>query len=108
MEMRWLYLPGLCFVFCAISVSAVPPLIQMDEYPQHDVLSVMRKVCDWQIEHNYDASATWHYGALLPGITAASEATKQGEYMDAAIAWAEKFNWELLDRVFHADDHTCE
>ena len=105
------------FIICVISFEclfvsafAAPPLIQTGSFPEHEVLSAMRSVCDWQIANNYDADFTWHYGALLPGITATSEVTKEGSYMDAAVAWSEKFNWQLRERsgnLFHADDHCC-
>ena len=87
---------------------ASPPLVVPEQGPSGDVIDVMEKVCDWQISQpGYDGSQGWINGDLFAGITATYETTKEARHLEAARAWAEKFNWQLGSRTRHADDHAC-
>lgn len=86
---------------------------------QADVVAIMKKVADWQIqhleddigrEHKQDNRLTaWTYGALYVGMNkwAALAAEKKPEdqhYFDFLRSIGEKNHWDLGPGKYHADD----
>jgi len=85
-----------------------------------DVLSIMRRVCDWQLQNlpEYRTSRNikeqgkpvkiapngWIRGAFFTGVMATYETTKDSRYLEAAIAWAEKNAWQIGPKPRLADD----
>lgn len=105
-------------ILIALAGSISAPL-QSEEIPSQDsVTSIMQRVADWQIEHIDDTSYTirvgkdphhirdWTHGALWVGMVEWAEMAEDSKYYDFLLDIAERGNWELHDRPYHADDHT--
>lgn len=72
---------------------------------RQDILSVMRKVADWQLrEAEGKYNIQWTYAALYDGFLAASKATGDQRYRERVIQVAEQNHWSLGPRFGHADD----
>ncbi|HUA16742.1 MAG TPA: glycoside hydrolase family 88 protein [Verrucomicrobiae bacterium] len=72
---------------------------------RHDILKVMRKVADWQLqEAEGKYNIQWTYAALYDGFLAASKATGDPRYRDRVLQVAEQNQWSLGPRSGHADD----
>jgi unsaturated rhamnogalacturonyl hydrolase len=66
-----------------------------------------RKVADWelaQLQPNFDRIWTW--SVLYSGFMAASTSTGDAKYRDAMMAMAQKFEWQLRNRLPNADDQS--
>lgn len=82
-----------------------------------EVIAVMSKVCDWQLENLPDYIETsvserrqinsrgWIRGAFFTGLMATYETTRDEKYLEAALKWAEGNKWQFGERGYHADDH---
>ena len=82
------------------------------------IVSVMKQVADWQIEHINDTSHTtlsgeaphhireWTHGALWVGMVQWAAMADSEKYYEFSLDIADRGNWELHDRPYHADDHT--
>lgn len=82
------------------------------------VKAILKHVADWQIEHIDDTSHTirngqpphhirdWTHGALWVGMVKWAAMADDERYYDFLLNIAEQGNWELHDRIYHADDHT--
>lgn len=75
-----------------------------DPFESQSVLSLMRRVADWQLTnprrpHKLD----WHYGAFYTGLMRLYETTGEERYLNEMINLGQKYDWELLDEIFHAD-----
>lgn len=97
--------------FVTISSWAAPvPAEQPSAFNRTEVLSVARKVADWQIKefpnNRYAVKEPkgWIAGALYLGMYDWAELSGEEEYFD----WLKKvFNrqyWQVADRMYHADD----
>lgn len=80
-----------------------------------EVKSVMKKVVDWQIEHFQDLysgyeephhALDWTNGALYVGMVKWATMADNDTYYNWLKEIAEKHEWQLYDRKYHADDHT--
>ncbi len=93
------------FVFCRTSI-AVEPLLRTPVEPSGEIVDIMKKVFDWQMDtgwtHNND---DWTVGALFTGVMAAYKTAKDPNYYYAALQLSQGNNWELGSRKYHADDH---
>lgn len=71
-----------------------------------DILKVMRKVADWQVDYSEARfNQQWTYASLYDGLLAASKVTGDARYADTVEHFAEKQDWQLIDERFpHADD----
>jgi rhamnogalacturonyl hydrolase YesR len=86
------------------------------------VISV--KVANWAIEHERDAwkyrimpdfapsfaekkwpDLDWHNGALYAGMIEFCEIVEDPKYVNWLKEIAERNDWKLFDRLYHADDH---
>jgi rhamnogalacturonyl hydrolase YesR len=88
-----------------------------DIFSSGHILSVMERAFDWQIENIVyeaplpdggfqDVSDTeWVRGAFFAGVMAASEATGDARYLEAAKDVSERNDWQPGPRPRHADDH---
>lgn len=82
-----------------------------------DVLTLGRKVADWQLSRmdNFDYTRTykhntvdpkgWIQGALYTGVFAFADRTGDPKYAQAVLAHGAAQNWQLGRRPLHADDH---
>lgn len=81
------------------------------------IKEVMRKVCDWQLSNFSDETVMgsgktekvesngWIRGTFYTGVMATYYATGYEKYLQEAMRWAEKNNWQPAPRTRHADDH---
>jgi len=70
------------------------------------ILNVMERVGDWQLENPSRHSPTdWTQGAGYAGIMALAGISGDPKYRDAMVAMAQRNQWKLGPRKFHADDH---
>ncbi len=80
-----------------------------DVFEDEHIRMWMRKVADWQLEHpvsfNSKNENDWARAAFYAGVMAAHRTTGDEKYLNAAIAWSESFNYQLAERLRHADDH---
>jgi len=78
------------------------------------IVEIMRKVANYQLEnpsHHYSAKLDYPMGwvpaSFYPGVMACYETTQDERYLDAAIAWGEKNEWNTAPRMGYADDIAC-
>jgi rhamnogalacturonyl hydrolase YesR len=81
------------------------------------VLSVAKKVADWQLAHldgmHIDSHMkeesrdprSWQQGAFWVGMTHLAPATGERRYTEAILKMGEANRWSPGPRVYHADDH---
>lgn len=82
------------------------PTIGPSPPPFEEVASLMARVFEWQLERlDPPSDPGWIQSTFMAGVVAACEATGDQQYLDAALAWAERNEWRLGPRVDHADDH---
>lgn len=81
-----------------------------DNWNQQSVLSVARKVADWQIRefpnNNYAVKEPkgWIAGALYMGMNDWAELSGDAQYTDWLRKVFNRQNWQVADRMYHADD----
>lgn len=81
--------------------------LQSDE----EIVAVMKKVCDWQLEHRLETFGGkkgdnwWANGALYTGVMALYQTTGDEKYLNALIEIFDKVDWKPAERLRHADDH---
>jgi len=84
--------------------------IATDLSPAMDAAAIdkaMRKVADWQLERSQPYfDRIWTWSVLYSGFMAASDATGDTKYRDAMTAMAEKYDWQLRNRLPNADDQS--
>ena len=102
----------LCAVIGALFVS---PSLAKQFCDKDDVLAVMNKVCNWQLDNlpvkglRQDGTSfviepnDWIRGALFTGVMAAYDTTKNKKYLDAAIKLGNENAWKPGNRFAHAD-----
>lgn len=93
-----------------ISTTAEAQIIKPTEVKQ-----VMEKVADWQI-YNFKGLYSghkkphhpldWTNGALYVGMVKWAAMTDSEKYYDWLIGIGREYEWQLHDRIYHADDHT--
>ena len=106
-------LPILIFAICnAISVAATS---QTSKINPEDIKSVMQKVADWQILHVNDFYSGWdkphtelHWtsGAMYVGMVKWAALADDDRYYNWLKGIGNDHEWQLDDRIYHADDHT--
>lgn len=82
-----------------------------DPYSSAMKPEAVAEVCDavtsWQIAHHGDfdrKTGDWTNGAFYKGITEWSKVSKQDTYYPFLVAIGDNDNWDMLSRVYHADD----
>jgi rhamnogalacturonyl hydrolase YesR len=102
-----------------LSAYSRPVSVIAEDMPSKDsVKAIMKRVADWQIEHMDDTSHTtrvgkpphhirhWTHGALWVGMVKWANMADDDVYWAFLTDMANRGNWELHDRIYHADDHT--
>ncbi|MFI3266236.1 MAG: glycoside hydrolase family 88 protein [Rikenellaceae bacterium] len=105
MKKRLLFLSAACL---AIFSCAEPAQEGFSAAMETEAIS---EVCDavtsWQIAHHGEfprSTGDWTNGAFYKGITEWSKVSGQDTYYPFLINIGEKDNWDLLGRIYHADD----
>ena len=80
---------------------------EKDIYSEMYIISIMKKVCDWQIANPVENASMWARSAFYTGVMATYYTTKEKKYIEQAIRWAESEEWKAGKRPRHADDHAC-
>jgi len=104
----------LCVSFVLHRVTIYSEEIDKEIYSPQKIVELMKKVADYQIahpSHHYSKSKDfpngWVPASFYTGVMALYETTKDEKYLDAAIAWGEKNNWDTAPRLAYADDYAC-
>jgi len=75
-----------------------------DKIDPESILDVMHRVADWQIMNPREFSPLdWHYGAFYTGIWALYESTGEERYKNEIRNLGQKYNWKLINDIYHAD-----
>lgn len=72
-----------------------------------DITKVCNAVSDWQITHHAQVKhhpLDWTNGALYRGMTEWGKVSGNESCYDFVRAVGEKYNWNMWDRAYHADD----
>jgi len=82
----------------------------LQQVDRRDVINVMRKVRSFHTAHilvyiDRERYNKWIDCALYTGLMAAYRSTGDETYLDSTQAWAERVEWQLGPRTYHADDH---
>ena len=99
---------GAGFVFATALLAA--PLLHGQtpaaEPGPREVLSVMEKVADWQLANPSGHGETdWTQAAGDAGFMALAGISREARFRAAMLALAERNQWQLGPRMYHADDH---
>jgi len=71
-----------------------------------EVISVMERVADWQLAHPSSHGETdWTQAAGDAGFMALAGISGEARFREAMLALAERNQWQLGPRMYHADDH---
>ncbi|MCK0190424.1 glycoside hydrolase family 88 protein [Arenibacter sp. F20364] len=102
-------------IFKAFLLFAISSLSQAQEIKPSEVINVMEKVADWQID-NYEGLYSghekphhpldWTNGALYVGMVKWAAMAENDKYYEWLKDIGEKHDWQLHRRKYHADDHT--
>ena len=69
------------------------------------ILAVMQRVADWQLANPATPKTTgWIQAAGEAGMMALAGISGDAKYRDAMLAMGETNNWQLGERMYHADD----
>ncbi|MDR3734084.1 MAG: glycoside hydrolase family 88 protein [Acidobacteriaceae bacterium] len=72
-----------------------------------DIDKATRKVADWDLARSQPYfDRIWTWSVQYSGFMAASESTGDPKYRNAMRAMAEKYKWELRNRIPNADDQS--
>ena len=72
-----------------------------------DIMKVCDAVAKWQINHQKEVKhhpLDWTNGALYRGMTEWGKVSGNETCYDFVREIGEKYNWNMWDRVYHADD----
>lgn len=98
-----------------IVLLGVVNLSKAQEIKPAEVKSIMAKVANWQIDHFrgvYSGSIEphhmldWTNGALYVGMLKWAKMAGDPDYYRWLTRIGNKNNWQLHERIYHADDHT--
>lgn len=93
---------------CAGVVFAEGPRIRPASQLSDSNLQWMKKVADWQLtQSTWNSSVSWERGALLAGMMACFEATRDEKYLEKSRQWAQQYSWRMASDSRHADNHAC-
>jgi rhamnogalacturonyl hydrolase YesR len=102
-------------IFKTFLVFVISTLSKAQEIKPIEVINVMEKVADWQIE-NYEGLYSghdkphhpldWTNGALYVGMVKWAAMADNDKYYEWLKDIGEKHEWQLHRRKYHADDHT--
>ena len=70
----------------------------------NSILDVMHRVADWQIMNPREPhQLNWHYGAFYTGVWTLYKTTGEERYKNEIWNLGQKYNWKLLNDIYHAD-----
>lgn len=95
----------LLFVAISCGLNAQQPFSA--EMKKEAIVKVCNAVADWQITHHGEVrhhQLDWTNGALYRGMTEWGKVSGNEACYDFVRAIGEKYNWNMWDRVYHADD----
>lgn len=102
-------------IFTSFLVFAFTTLAKAQDIQPTEVLHVMEKVADWQID-NYEGLYSghdkphhpldWTNGALYVGMVKWAALADNDKYYEWLKDIGQKHEWQLHRRKYHADDHT--
>lgn len=110
---------SLSFCACTCLVSSLPAQAEItktvstvaaDNWNQQSVMAVAKKVADWQIQdfpnNKYAVKEPkgWIPGALYMGMMDWAELSGDNTYFDWLKKTFGRQNWQVADRMYHADD----
>jgi rhamnogalacturonyl hydrolase YesR len=105
----------LCAALAAMTAAAQPSNLPAASAPakaapsdeSKAVLSIMKRVADWQLAAAPAQTSTndWIYGALYTGMMALSRISDTPTYHDAMVTMGSHFAWKPARRAYHADDY---
>jgi rhamnogalacturonyl hydrolase YesR len=72
-----------------------------------NVLTMMRKVADWQLSQGGTGAIDWIHGAMWTGIFATYQATGDAKYLTAIKSWGQAANWSFGGGVTTNADNQC-
>jgi len=107
--------PLLCLAIIFIASAFITPSKRAKKIKPEEVKSIMQKVADWQILHVNDFYSGWerphpalHWtsGALYVGMVKWAAMSGDDKYYNWLKGIGNSYEWQLYDRVYHADDHT--
>ena len=88
-----------------------------DTVPRKAVVSIMKRVCDWQLAHpveiNAKAESAWARSAFYTGVMATYFTTGKKRYLREAMRWADESRWggsrgwQVGPNRRLADDQSC-
>jgi len=102
-------------IFAVLAVFAITTFSQAQNINPSEVKQVMEKVADWQIEHYQGLYSghtkphhplDWTNGALYVGMVKWAAMADDDKYYNWLKEIADKNEWKLHRRKYHADDHT--
>jgi unsaturated rhamnogalacturonyl hydrolase len=100
---------SLSFLLIILASAAFGQKKQKDPCAQPAILATMQKVCDWQLNNpvtiNEENRNDWARAAFYTGVMATYRTIHDEKYLQAATTWSKSFNWQLAERLRHADDH---
>lgn len=103
--MRILFAIGLLAGLVSCSTSSD----NRDLYSKDFITNQMKKVADWQLDNPVDINVRnendWARAAFYTGVMATYKTTGDEKYLNEAITWSESFDYDLAERLRHADDH---
>lgn len=93
----------------AVVVPVSSPAAEPARSPK-EVLQIMEKVADWQLDqrpfkYGNRGADDWVYGALYTGMMALDQVADSRKYHDAMVETGKQLNWKPGKRMYHADDH---
>jgi unsaturated rhamnogalacturonyl hydrolase len=72
-----------------------------------DIDKAVKKVADWELARHMESfDQIWTSSVDYAGFMAASKSTGDPKYRDAMLKTAERFNWQLRNKVANADDES--
>lgn len=96
-------------VITSCSTSSHNTVDERELYSKDFITTRMKKVADWQLDNpvaiNEKNENDWARAAFYTGVMATYRTTGDEKYLNEAMKWSESFDYELAERLRHADDH---
>lgn len=97
----------LFFVLIVIGCNVYAQQPYCSDMKKECVYKVCNAVSEWQIAHQNDVrhhALDWTNGALYRGMTEWGKASGNEKCYEFVFQIGEKYNWNMWDRLYHADD----
>lgn len=94
--------------FALTSASSLQAQAKDSGFSKREIRDSMSRVFQWQVanpvEINLRNNNLWARAAFYTGIMSAYQTTRDKQYLDQAVRWANERQWKLGERPRHADD----